>query len=137
MKIQGRLDLSKFRAESRFGAQFCKENTDALDGYHILATPLVSLMQRSEHVSSFVSGFVRPWLTYSLDATLDVTSPADDFSSWFGALVHWSGVAVTGGVGKLAKSVFGYKSRFDGTCSLPLMSNLTSSPCERSFGSVG
>ncbi len=128
------MDLSEFRAESRFGAQFCMENTDALDGYHILATPLVSLMQQSEYVSSVVSSFMRPWLTYSLDAN-DKKSPQNDALMWIGALVHWSGVAVTWSVGKLAKTVFGYKSRFDGTCSLPLVSNVTLSPGEH-FGSL-
>lgn len=61
---QGRLSLSSYLADASYGARLATTNARALHGYHLMATPLVAVMQVSPTITDIVETMARPWVRH-------------------------------------------------------------------------
>ena len=59
--LQGQLPLDLYLSDVSFGKRLGRENSRVFKGYHVLAKPIVWLMQRSELVTDIVKTLALPW----------------------------------------------------------------------------
>ena len=61
---QGQLSWDSYNADAAFGARVAATNPQALQGYQLMASPLVAAMQVSPSFSSLVEVLARPWVRH-------------------------------------------------------------------------
>ena len=61
---QGQLSWDSYIADAAFGARVAATNPQALQGYQLMASPLVAAMQVSPSFSSLVEVLARPWVRH-------------------------------------------------------------------------
>ena len=61
---QGQLSLDSYLTDAAYGARLAVTNPQALRGYHLLAGPIVSVMQVSPSLTSLVEMLVRPCIRH-------------------------------------------------------------------------
>jgi hypothetical protein len=87
---QGRLGLTEYLVDAGFGARLASTDPQALQGYQLLATPVVSLMKRSQAVTDLVESMVRPVLKEM--ATQEGHVPKDSQKTSSTVYSYWSAI---------------------------------------------